>query len=109
MFAGERRAGLVVDGYVLDAEPGGLAVELDGESGRVRVVESLDPRPSVDASVRLGVAELGTTVTACDDPLLASRARVLVAAMQLGIADAVRDMSVAYAKERMQFGKPIGT
>ena len=109
LFAGRRRAGLVVDGYVLDGEPGGLAVELDGDSGRVRVVESLDPRPSVDASVRLAAAGLGATVAAWDDRLLASRARLLVAAMQLGIAEATRDMSVAYAKERMQFGKPIGT
>jgi alkylation response protein AidB-like acyl-CoA dehydrogenase len=29
--------------------------------------------------------------------------------MQLGIADAVRDMSIEYAKQRVQFGKPIGT
>jgi alkylation response protein AidB-like acyl-CoA dehydrogenase len=34
---------------------------------------------------------------------------VLVAALQLGIAEAVTDAGVAYAKERVQFDKPIGS
>jgi alkylation response protein AidB-like acyl-CoA dehydrogenase len=33
---------------------------------------------------------------------------VLVASLQLGIAEAVTDAAVAYAKERVQFDKPIG-
>jgi len=33
----------------------------------------------------------------------------LVAALQLGIAEAVTDLSVAYAKERQQFDRPIGS
>ncbi len=33
----------------------------------------------------------------------------LVAALQLGIAEAVTDLSVAYAKERRQFDRPIGS
>jgi alkylation response protein AidB-like acyl-CoA dehydrogenase len=33
---------------------------------------------------------------------------VLVTAMLVGIAEATLDASVAYAKERVQFGKPIG-
>ena len=109
LFAGERRAGLVVDGYVLDGEPGGLAVELDGDSGRRarrRVARSAAERRRLGAT---GGRRARRDRGRVDDRLLASRARLLVAAMQLGIAEAVRDMSVAYAKERMQFGKPIGT
>lgn len=34
--------------------------------------------------------------------------RLLVAAQQVGIAEAARDMAVEYAKTRTQFGKPIG-
>jgi alkylation response protein AidB-like acyl-CoA dehydrogenase len=109
LFAGARRAGLVVDRYVYDGEVGGLAVDFDDDSCRVTTISSLDPRPSVDASVRLAVGELGETIAECRDPLLLSRAQILVAATQLGIADAVRDMSIEYAKERVQFGKPIGT
>jgi len=35
-------------------------------------------------------------------------ADVLTSAMLVGVAEAVRDMAVAYAKIREQFGKPIG-
>jgi len=109
LFGGARRAGLLVDRYVFDGEVGGLAVGFDGDTCRVATISSLDPRPSVDASVRLVVAELGEPIAECTDALLLARAQVLVAATQLGIADAVRDMSVEYAKQRLQFGKPIGT
>jgi alkylation response protein AidB-like acyl-CoA dehydrogenase len=34
---------------------------------------------------------------------------VLVAAYQLGIAQACTDLAVAYAREREQFGRPVGT
>jgi alkylation response protein AidB-like acyl-CoA dehydrogenase len=37
------------------------------------------------------------------------RGVLLTAAMQLGIAEATRDRSVAYAKVREQYGKPIGS
>jgi alkylation response protein AidB-like acyl-CoA dehydrogenase len=109
LFAGRRRAGLVVDGYVLDAEPYGLVVSADHESCAVRRVGELRPCRSVDSSVRLANSDLGAVVAELADPLLASRAQVLVAAMQLGNAEATLAMSVDYAKVRTQFGKPIGT
>ena len=37
-----------------------------------------------------------------------TRATVLSAALLVGLAEAVRDDAVAYASERVQFGKPIG-
>lgn len=40
---------------------------------------------------------------------VAIRARILVAAMLVGIAEATRDMSVSYALVREQFGKTIGS
>ena len=108
LFGGVRRAGLAVDRYVYDGEAGGLAVRFDGDTCRLTTISSLDPRPSVDASVRLAVGELSDPIAESRDPLMLSRAQVLVAAMQLGVANAVRDMSIDYAKERVQFGKPIG-
>jgi len=44
-----------------------------------------------------------------DDAMLLARAQLLVSAMELGIARATLEMSVEYAKVRMQFDKPIGT
>jgi alkylation response protein AidB-like acyl-CoA dehydrogenase len=40
---------------------------------------------------------------------IANRARLLLSAYAVGIAEATRDMAVDYAKIREQFGKPIGS
>jgi len=55
--------------------------------------------------------DAGETLFTAADPMaarLADAALVLVAADALGGAQKVTDMSVAYAKEREQFGQPIG-
>lgn len=50
----------------------------------------------------------GTPVVA--DPLLLRRhGALLTAAIQLGLSEAVLDIAVAYAKEREQFDRPIGS
>ena len=73
---------------------GGKVVEgVDGER-----VEALDPtRPLFRVQAEGGEA-------APDD-----RQLVLTAAEQVGICQRVMEMSVAYASERKQFGRPIGT
>ncbi len=109
LFQGDRRAGLASGGFTVDAEPGGLVVEFASGLCRVHEVRALQAVPSVDPSVRLARTELGAVVAESNDPLLLARAQVLVAGLEIGVAEAVRDMSVEYAKVRHQFGKPIGT
>ena len=109
LLEGRRRAGLVAAEYLLDAAAGDLAVEFSEGRCAVSEVRSATPCRSIDPSVRLGWPELGSTVAVFADPLVLPRAQVLVAAMELGIAQAVRDMSVAYAKTRFQFGVAIGS
>jgi alkylation response protein AidB-like acyl-CoA dehydrogenase len=46
---------------------------------------------------------------ASDGTALASRARLLLGAYAVGVAEGARDMGVEYAKVREQFGKPIGS
>ncbi len=108
IFEGRRRAGLEVGSFILDGEPGGLVVRFVGARCEVLEIGRLEPVPTVDPSVRLARGSVGSTVAALEDPLLFARAQLLVSAMELGIAEAVRDMSVEYAKVRTQFGKPIG-
>lgn len=109
LFSGERRAGLVVATFVMDAEAGGLVVEFTADGCRIREAGELTSVPSVDDVVRLARSTPGAIVAESTDPLLLARAQVIVSGFEVGIAEAVRDMSVAYAKERHQFGKPIGT
>jgi alkylation response protein AidB-like acyl-CoA dehydrogenase len=108
IFAGNRRVGLVRDRYLIDAEPGGLVLSVTSTGMALHEVGELAAQPSVDPSVSLSRADVGRAVAEVSDPLLPARAHLLVAAAQLGIAEATRDMSSMYALERHQFGRPIG-
>lgn len=57
-----------------------------------------------------GLAAWGATCLADGDDAATLRdtAVALVAAMQLGVASAAGDLAAAYAKQREQFGRPIG-
>jgi len=57
---------------------------------------------------RLIAARPEIWVDAASEPVY-SRAQLLLAAYAVGIAEASRDMAVEYAKNRQQFGKPIGS
>ena len=74
--------------------------EIDGEP-----LEPLDPLTPV---VRAGLDVTGTS-THADGERLRLRGTALTAALASGNASRTVELAVAYAKEREQFGKPIGT
>jgi alkylation response protein AidB-like acyl-CoA dehydrogenase len=71
-----------------------------------------EPLLSIDPGTRLGSATLDTAAPAHWLPAgtepIQDRALVLNAAMLAGIAEATAELATAYAKTRVQFGKPIG-
>jgi len=109
LFEGRRRAGLEVGRFVQDGEPGGFVVSVNGTTLELCEIRSSVPVPSVDGSVPLSMGAKGAPLATVNDAQLRARAQLLASAMELGIARATLDMSVAYAKVRMQFDKPIGT
>jgi len=114
---------LVLDGHVADtlivvARAGGEALTLflvDARASGVSIERTVMVDSHNAARVRLrGVpVEAAAVLGAVDggaallEPLL-DVGRVVVAAQLLGVADAVFERTVAYLKERRQFGHPIG-
>jgi alkylation response protein AidB-like acyl-CoA dehydrogenase len=64
-----------------------------------------ESRPALDPTIRLGHLDTGAEPS----PPLRDVATALVTALQLGCARRGLDMTVAYAQERVQFGRPIGS
>ncbi|KTE44961.1 MULTISPECIES: acyl-CoA dehydrogenase family protein [unclassified Sphingopyxis] len=120
LSSGAQVATLVHGGsdYAPSARAADLFLIVDRAKG-VRLVPvadaTIEPVKAADRTrpmSKLAIADgAGETLFAAADPMtarLADAALVLVAADALGGAQKVTDMSVAYAKEREQFGQPIG-
>jgi alkylation response protein AidB-like acyl-CoA dehydrogenase len=67
------------------------------------------PATSMDPTRRLARLEPDATVDLGADPGLADTAAILLAAEQIGAASRCLDLTVAYTKDRVQFGRPIGS
>lgn len=120
LISGEKVATLVYGGsaYAPSARAAGLFLIVDRSAG-VRLVPAaegvIEPVKAADRTRPMSKISIpdnaGEILFAADHPMtarLADAALVLVAADALGGAQKVAAMSVAYAKEREQFGQPIG-
>lgn len=106
----------VLDGHVADvllvAAGNGLYVVRGGAPGLIRTRQ-----PTMDQTRRLARLELcdvparrlAVNSAACCIEAALDHAAILLAADMVGGAQACLDASVAYAKEREQFGRPIGS
>ena len=97
-------ADYVVNGDVADVV---IAVE-DGELTRWTKVVS-HPATTMDPTRRLARVEAQDTAPLGTDPGLVHTAAILLAAEQIGAAGRCLDLTVAYTKDRVQFGRPIGS
>jgi alkylation response protein AidB-like acyl-CoA dehydrogenase len=108
IVSGERQVGIEVGDIAVNVRQADLILVIDTDAGELFTLKSVDPIDGIDPGSRFAQVRKGAAVARAVDPHLLSRARVLVAAEQLGIIEAVRDMSASYAQTRVQFGKPIG-
>jgi len=90
-----------------------LVVGADPAAGMAVIdAVAVTPEPSLDLLVPLGVVDLdgaAARVSAGDTSNLALRATVLLASQLAGSATATAEQSTAYAKDREQFGRPVGS
>ncbi len=101
------RGALVVDGLAADAGYADVLVDWDGArvtAAQIEPVESLDPTRRLFRVTGGDREPLGGDVDAAR-----LRAAVMNAADSLGVAQRAMELAVAYAKERKQFGRAIGT
>ena len=102
-----QRGAVVIDGLAFDAGFADVLVDWDGSAVTGATVE---PAPALDPTRRLFRVSGGERSPGSADVGRGRlQAMVMNAAESVGVAERAMEMAVAYAKERKQFGRPIGT
>jgi alkylation response protein AidB-like acyl-CoA dehydrogenase len=106
LMGGEITAGLGSAGLAADAHGAGVVVLLDGDDAQLVSAFEAEPLDAVDPTRRYAtVAGSGEALSAG----AAARARAALAAEVIGLSQRMLEMSVAYVKDRKQFGVPVGS
>lgn len=101
-------AGYVINGSHLDQDADVVVTVQDGQL--VRLTEfTTHPAITMDPTRRLARLDGGQSAVIGPDPGLAETAALLLAAEAVGAATRALELTVAYSKERVQFGRPIGS
>jgi alkylation response protein AidB-like acyl-CoA dehydrogenase len=104
---GGRRGAVVIDGLAADAGEADVLVSWDGDlvtGAQVEPVRALDPTRRLFRVSGGERSPLGS-----DLERARMQATAMNAAESVGVAERAMEMAVAYAKERRQFGRPIGS
>jgi alkylation response protein AidB-like acyl-CoA dehydrogenase len=97
-------ADVVINGDVAD-----IVIAADGRHLRRLTGFTAHPVQTMDPTRRLARIESTDSAEIGADPGLADTAAILLAAEQIGAAARCLDLTVAYTKDRVQFGRPIGS
>ncbi|ODR18566.1 acyl-CoA dehydrogenase IpdE2 [Mycolicibacterium porcinum] len=95
--------------YVINGDVADIVIGTDGENLTRWTTFTATPKSTMDLTRRLSAVIPGDTVTLGADPGLADTAALLLAAEQIGAASRCLDLTVAYTKDRVQFGRAIGS
>jgi alkylation response protein AidB-like acyl-CoA dehydrogenase len=106
-----RAIGTVVfdPGYVVNGDVADFVIAANGTTLSRWTSFTAHRVDAMDLTRRLARLEPTDTVDIGDDPGLADIAAILLAAEQIGAAAKCLDMTVEYTKDRVQFGRPIGS
>jgi alkylation response protein AidB-like acyl-CoA dehydrogenase len=110
LAAGSSIGALVLDpDYVVNGDIADVVVaSTDGRLSRWTRF-SAQPVATMDPTRRLARVQPEETLDLGDDPGIVDTAAILLAAEQVGAAERCLELTVEYAKSRVQFGRPIGS
>lgn len=95
--------------YVINGDVADVVIGTDGENLARWTTFTATPKSTMDLTRRLSAVIPGDTTVLGADPGLADTAALLMAAEQIGAASRCLDLTVAYTKDRVQFGRAIGS
>jgi hypothetical protein len=95
--------------YVINGAVADIVVAADGEKLARWTTFAATPVGAMDLTRPLARLKPQDTADIGTDPGLADTAAILVAAEQIGAAAKCLDLTVEYTKDRVQFGRPIGS
>ena len=95
--------------HVVNGDVADVVIAADGTTLTRWTEFTAQPVVTMDPTRRLARVEAQGTATLGPDPGLADTAAILLAAEQIGAASRCLDLTVAYTKDRVQFGRPIGS
>jgi alkylation response protein AidB-like acyl-CoA dehydrogenase len=96
-------------GYVVNGDVADIVLGLDGGQLNRWTTFTATPVATMDPTRRLGRLTPGSTTPIGPDPGIGDYAAILLAAEQIGAATRCLELTVDYTKNRVQFGRPIGS
>lgn len=107
---GSQLGAVVFDaGYVVNGDVADVVIAADGDRLSRWTRFTSHRVDAMDLTRRLARVDADETVDIGADPGLADTAALLLAAEQIGAATRCLDLTVRYTKDRVQFGRPIGS
>ncbi|HYZ67513.1 MAG TPA: acyl-CoA dehydrogenase family protein [Mycobacterium sp.] len=95
--------------YVVNGDVADVVIAADGTTLTRWTTFTAHRVATMDQTRRLARVEPSETAVIGTDPGLANTAAILLAAEQIGAAAKCLDLTVEYTKDRVQFGRPIGS
>jgi alkylation response protein AidB-like acyl-CoA dehydrogenase len=96
-------------GYVVNGDVADVVIAADGQRVSRWATFTSHRVDTMDLTRRLARLEPTDTTEIGTDPGLADTAAILLAAEQIGAAAKCLELTVEYTKDRVQFGRPIGS
>jgi alkylation response protein AidB-like acyl-CoA dehydrogenase len=97
------------ESYVVNGDIADVVVAADGARLSRWTAFTAHPAGTMDLTRRLSRVKRQDATDIGADPGLAATAAILIAAEQIGAASKCLDLTVDYTKDRVQFGRPIGS